>query len=75
MKKNYTVIGIVLLVLANAIPARAQKAPNIIFILTDDLGYGDIGAFFQNQRQKSGDRSKPYELTPNIDQLAVRGAK
>lgn len=51
-----------------------QKKPNIIFILTDDQGYGDLGAFFQNERAKSGDRSKPVELTPNLDQLAASGA-
>ena len=48
--------------------------PNIIFILTDDLGYGDIGVFFQNQRRNSKDHSKPYELTPYIDQMAINGA-
>ncbi|QEC54443.1 arylsulfatase [Flavisolibacter ginsenosidimutans] len=63
---------------AIVLPARAQKTsskPNIIFILTDDLGYGDIGVFFQNGRKNSGDRSKPYELTPHIDQLAKNGAQ
>jgi len=63
---------------AIVLPARAQKVsskPNIIFILTDDLGYGDIGVFFQNQRKLSKDRSKPYELTPHIDQLAKNGAQ
>ena len=60
------------------IPAHAQKTsskPNIIFILTDDLGYGDIGVFFQNQRKLSNNRSKPYELTPHIDQMAKNGAR
>lgn len=59
-------------------PAAAQEnqsKPNIIFILADDLGYGDIGVFFQNQRRQANDPSKPFELTPHIDQLAVNGAQ
>ena len=51
-----------------------QKKPNIIFILTDDLGYGDIGVFFQKQRQLKNDRSKPFMETPNLDEMAERGA-
>ena len=62
-------------VLLLSINSFAQQKPNIIFILTDDLGYGDIGVFFQNQRKSSGDPSKPFELTPNIDGLARRGAQ
>lgn len=51
----------------------APKKPNIIFILTDDLGYGDVGAFFQNQRKKEGDRSEPWTFTPNLDKMASEG--
>ncbi|MCW3112104.1 MAG: sulfatase [Segetibacter sp.] len=50
------------------------KQPNIIFILTDDLGYGDIGIFYQNLRKKANDRSEPWTSTPNIDRLASQGA-
>ncbi len=53
---------------------KKSKKPNIIFILTDDLGYGDIGVFFQNQRKKANDKSEPWMLTPNLDQLAAQGA-
>lgn len=53
---------------------QAAKQPNIIFILADDQGYGDIGAFFQQQRAKLKDASKPTELSPHIDQLAAGGA-
>ena len=78
MKKKHTIIitiiDILLLSFSN-LTVHAQTKPNIIFILTDDLGYGDVGIFFQNQRQKLGDRSKPYELTPNLDAMAERGAK
>jgi arylsulfatase A-like enzyme len=42
----------------------ADRAPNIIFIMADDLGYTDVGTF----------GSKYYE-TPNIDQLAAEGMK
>ena len=52
----------------------AGAKPNIIFILTDDLGYGDVGVFFQNQRAAQQDRSVPFFTTPNIDTLARDGA-
>jgi arylsulfatase A-like enzyme len=38
--------------------------PNIIFILADDLGYGDLGCFGQKRIQ-----------TPNIDRLAAEGTR
>ncbi|UXX80970.1 arylsulfatase [Reichenbachiella carrageenanivorans] len=40
---------------------RAEK-PNIIYILADDLGYGDLSCYGQKQFQ-----------TPNIDKLAANG--
>jgi arylsulfatase A-like enzyme len=41
---------------------QAQDKPNIVFILADDLGYGDIGAYGSQDIQ-----------TPNIDRLAETG--
>jgi arylsulfatase A-like enzyme len=58
--------------------SKAQQSkttkPNIIFILTDDLGYGDLGAFYQQQRAKANDRSEPWMFTPHLDTLAAHGA-
>ena len=54
--------------------AEALK-PNIIFILCDDLGYGDVGVFYQNQRATLKDRSVPFFTTPHIDTLARDGVK
>ncbi|HEY9259241.1 sulfatase-like hydrolase/transferase [Chitinophaga sp.] len=51
-----------------------QQKPNIIFILTDDLGYGDVGIFWQNKRAKENNRSKPFAYTPNLDKMAAEGA-
>lgn len=53
---------------------QAVQKPNIIYILTDDLGYGDVGVFFQNQRKKENDRSEPWAKTPHLDKMAAEGA-
>jgi arylsulfatase A-like enzyme len=60
---------------AAAQAGRQATRPNIIFILCDDLGIGDIGAFYQNQRAAMHDRSVPFFQTPYIDTLARDGAK
>ncbi len=44
---------------------RNDRRPNIIFILADDLGYGNVSSFNQGS---------PIP-TPNIDQLAKEGTK
>jgi arylsulfatase A-like enzyme len=52
------------LLTAFACDAATPSRPNIIFLLADDLGYGDIGAFGQTKFR-----------TPNLDQLARDGTK
>ncbi|MEJ7769938.1 MAG: hypothetical protein WKF89_19115, partial [Chitinophagaceae bacterium] len=60
---------------SQAMPRLAAKnKPNIIFILTDDLGYRDLGVFYQQQREKAKDKSEPWMFTPNLDHLAIQGA-
>ncbi len=54
--------------------ASAATRPNVVFILVDDMGWGDVGAFWQNQRQDRGDRSEPWQRTPSLDELAAGGA-
>jgi arylsulfatase A-like enzyme len=49
--------------------ARAATKPNIIFILADDLGYGDVGVFYQNSRGTN----QPSFTTPKLDQMAAQG--
>ncbi|RYZ45996.1 MAG: chloramphenicol resistance protein, partial [Chitinophagaceae bacterium] len=43
---------------------KKESLPNIIFILADDLGYGDIGAYGQQKIK-----------TPHLDQLAKEGMR
>jgi arylsulfatase A-like enzyme len=45
-------------------PAMPPRPPNIIFILADDLGYGDLGCYGQKKIR-----------TPNIDRLASEGIR
>lgn len=44
--------------------AIAKDKPNVIFIMCDDMGYGDLGCYGQ-----------PYISTPNIDSLAAHGIR
>jgi len=44
-------------------------SPNIIFVLADDLGYGDVGVFYQNSRSNN----LPKMITPQLDKLAAEG--
>jgi arylsulfatase A-like enzyme len=53
-----------LLLLPLAQLSAAERPPNIVFILADDLGYTDVACF----------GSKYYE-TPNIDRLASQGMR
>lgn len=58
---------LLLLCIAASFAHSAQaptRRPNIIFLLADDLGYGDIGAYGQTKIR-----------TPNLDQLARDGMR
>ncbi|MBB6272294.1 arylsulfatase A-like enzyme [Pedobacter cryoconitis] len=54
--------ALIFLMLSAFHPLKAQGKPNVVFILADDLGYGDAGAYGQKLIR-----------TPNIDQLAENG--
>ena len=43
---------------------QEERRPNIIYILADDLGYGDLSSYGQQ-----------HFTTPNIDKLAEQGIK
>ena len=49
---------------SNAPSAAAKRLPNIVFVIADDLGYGDLGCFGSTKIR-----------TPNLDALAARGVR
>ena len=58
---RWLVVSLAILGVSTAV---AADRPNMIFILADDLGYGDLGCFGQNVIQ-----------TPRLDQMAAEGMK
>lgn len=64
MKTIAALIAITLLsALSSSLPA-AQRPPNFVFIIADDLGYGDLGCYGQK-----------IIRTPNLDRMAAEGMK
>jgi arylsulfatase A-like enzyme len=55
-------IAILLLVLCSTPPA--DERPNIVFVMADDLGYGDLGCYGQERIE-----------TPMLDRLAAEGLR
>src|SRR5262245_1272009 len=50
--------------LAGAARPDTPRKPNIVFILADDLGYGDLKCY-----------GHPYARTPSLDRLAEQGTR
>ncbi len=59
---------------ASAQAVNRPAKPNIIFILVDDMGWGDLGVFWQKQRMQQNNRSEPWQFTPALDKMAANGA-
>jgi arylsulfatase A-like enzyme len=59
---------------AQTTTGQTSQKPNIIFILVDDMGWGDVGAFWQKQRAQANNRSEPWQFTPALDAIAANGA-
>src|SRR5262245_50818751 len=55
--------GVLVLAAVAALPAQAQP-PNIVLILMDDMGYGDLQSY-----------GAPDVRTPGIDRLAAEGVR
>ncbi len=49
---------------ANPVSAQSPTRPNIVFILADDLGYGDLACY-----------GRPDIRTPHLDRLAQQGVR
>ena len=69
MKLDFNLVTLLALLFIHPL-ANAQSTgspdnrPNIIYILTDDMGYSDVGSFGGN-----------FVPTPNIDRIAANGRK
>lgn len=55
---------LLIFIIASCSSSEEKKKPNIVYIFTDDLGYGDLGCFGATDIK-----------TPNIDRLANEGMK
>lgn len=70
MKTGKVLMLVAMLLAATVNAAPAARKPNVIFILADDLGWGDTGFTWQNARADG----MPRIRTPNLDRIAREGA-
>ena len=65
--KLYRIAGLTAVALLGILcdPSRAADKPNIVFILADDLGYGDLGSYNKDSKIP----------TPHLDQFAGEGMR
>jgi arylsulfatase A-like enzyme len=63
MKLKFSIISLLSLMFLLPLTGADDK-PNIVFILSDDFGYGDLACY-----------GHPYAKTPNIDGLAKNGTR
>lgn len=61
---HWTFMGAIYWMVGTAMPICLSAPPNVIIILADDLGYGDLGCFGATDI-----------ATPNLDRLAAQGMR
>jgi len=64
MKTIYRWFIFIFLILGGSSAVTAQTSPNIVFILADDLGWGELGCYGNN-----------FNETPYLDDLARKGKR
>ena len=64
MRHRYLLVAFLIACSACAAEDPPERQPNIIFIMADDLGYGDLGSYGQ-----------PTIQTPNLDRMADEGIR
>lgn len=68
MRRNWFVVGIALVLAGSATiaqEAKSERLPNIIYILADDMGIGDVSCYNEDAKLS----------TPHIDRMAAEGMR